>query len=162
MFTIREGVFETNSSSTHAIALNPKSCSKYEAKFYVVNSENKIQVRLGRYGWGYEVLYSSDEKLSYIMTMLVLNLIDFGCSTLEDVYDSEMFKEFHDEIVKNTDYAGIEIIDVDPNHLDTGEFYIDHQSYYGNYKKFLEDYNLTLFEYLFNSQYFVITDNDNR
>ena len=77
MFTIREGVFETNSSSTHSIALNPKSYSKYEAKFHDVNSENKIQVRLGRYGWGYEVLYSSDEKLSYIMTMLVLNLIDF-------------------------------------------------------------------------------------
>ena len=144
MFTIREGVFETNSSSTHSIALNPKSYSNYEAKFYGVNSENKIQVRLGEYGWGYEVLSSSDEKLSYIMTMLVLNLIDSGCSTLEDVYDSEMFKEFQDEIVKNADYAGIEIIGVDPNCLDTGEFYIDHQSYYGNYKKFLEDYNLTV------------------
>ena len=93
---------------------------------------------------------------------LLDNLIDFGCSTLEDVYDSEMFKEFQNEIVKNTDYAGIEIIGVDPNYLNTGEFYIDHQSYYSNYKKFLEDYNLTLFEYLFNSQYFVIIDNDNR
>ena len=162
MFTIREGVFETNSSSSHSIALNPKRYSNYEAKFYMFKTDDsgnvKVLSKLGEYGWGYDILDSPDEKLSYILTMIVCGS---DANTLQEIYDSNEFKEVEECVIKNTEFDGIIIDNIDPNHIDDGSYYIDHQSFYSNYKDFLNDYDLTLEEYLFNSRYSVIIDNDN-
>ena len=49
MKTIRNNVFETNSSSTHSIAI-PKSCE----------SNNFISFRVGEFGWGWEEVNPAD------------------------------------------------------------------------------------------------------
>ena len=163
MIQIRQSVFETNSSSTHVIALNGKSYSKVENKFYRLTEDNKVLVNLGEYGWGPDYLEGSDNKLSYLMTMICMNCIQEGCETFSEVYESDYFYEIETFIKENTTYFGIVIDRSGDNtdRLDTGDFYIDHQSLYNSYKEFLDDYDLTLYDYLFNSKYYIIIDNDN-
>ena len=49
MKQIRNGVFETNSSSTHSIAI-PRSCDK----------QNYISFRIDEFGWGFDEVNPAD------------------------------------------------------------------------------------------------------
>ena len=65
--TIREGVFETNSSSVHAIVINKRNMPVPE------NRKSITQVRAGDYGWEYREYRTSAEKLNYLWTAIVDN-----------------------------------------------------------------------------------------
>ena len=59
MFKIRQGCFETNSSSTHAIIV---AAEKVEPFYFSVKFD------IGEFGWEHDVLDSPDEKASYLYT----------------------------------------------------------------------------------------------
>lgn len=61
MIKVRNGVFETNSSSVHAIIVSKE---KTEVEPYI----NFVRFGLGDYGWGEHIYSDSDEKASYFYT----------------------------------------------------------------------------------------------
>lgn len=60
-FTIRQSVFETNSSSTHAICIAPE---------YVDNFPDSVTFREEDFGWGGEKTNSLQTKLNYLYAMI--------------------------------------------------------------------------------------------
>ena len=59
MITIRKGVFETNSSSTHSIVIAREGTQPFA----------EIEFRIGEYGWENRELWTPNEKASYIYTL---------------------------------------------------------------------------------------------
>lgn len=68
--TIRKGVFETNSSSIHTLVISHSD--------HIVIPE-EIYFDFGEYGWGYDELYSPQDRANYLYTYI--------CSEYDDNYD---------------------------------------------------------------------------
>jgi len=65
---IREGIFETNSSSIHSLVLLNQELSKPNLRELRINKDGVIKIPLGYFGKDYRIYSSQKEKLSYIMT----------------------------------------------------------------------------------------------
>lgn len=63
MIQYRHSIFETNSSSTHAMVVATNSS-------YII--PDSIHFGLGEYGWGLETLYDTDEKAAYLYTAAII------------------------------------------------------------------------------------------
>lgn len=156
MFSIRREVFETNSSSSHSIAIKGKDNNMIEV---LKNrySGKQICIVLGEYDWGYDKLKTFEERLSYIVTMIVscsgLSYLD--STKAEDIYELEGFKEV-EKILKEK--IGCNFVVIEENNI--SDCYVDHLSCYSLHE-FLDKFGLTLEDYLFNDKYCVIIDNDN-
>ena len=143
MKVIRKGVFETNSSSSHSISISG------EDDYYFAEEEiNELVITYGEYGWGYEVLSTINDKLSYIVTMI------------KEKYD-EKYLDWLKDLVK--EYLGAELkIEKLNGFYEKG--YIDHQShnildeYFLNNK---EEFKEKMKDLIFNNKYSIIIDNDN-
>lgn len=167
MRKIRTGVFETNSSSSHSIALNtiPRS-GRYNSVFGIEPDENGyIHAELGEFGWGYDVLYNTLDKLSYVLTIAISSMGD-SIKSAEDFYQTEDFKMIQ-ECVKEHGVNGLIVDNVivvnkygDRTWTEYGG-YIDHQSQFGSVQGFLDAYGITLEELIFTDKYNIIIDNDN-
>lgn len=74
---IRKGVFETNSSSTHALCI----CVNDVVDFAKIKQDYKkvIIVEGGEFGWEFDVYYDVQTKLDYMFTMIT------KCCNNEDV-----------------------------------------------------------------------------
>jgi hypothetical protein len=168
---IRRNVFETNSSSTHSVTIRKGEISK---PYLIVDSEdNKVHVRFGEYGWGYEKLKSQHERLSYLCTMLMETEAEKAFS-IEDVIQTEGFKKINEVIANKCNCDGIyfdEKIKTNNYKNSKGETvyyldidgYIDHQSCedYSSINEFLEDWDTNIIDFIFNDNITVIIDNDN-
>ena len=75
---IREGIFETNSSSVHSLVFLNQELSKPNLKELRINKDGVIKIPLGYFGKDYRIYSSQKEKLSYIMTF-------FYCYFDEDI-----------------------------------------------------------------------------
>jgi hypothetical protein len=64
MLKIRQGVFETNSSSTHSICI---------AKKAELNIPKHVYFDFGEFGWECDTLRSLSKKASYLYTGLIAN-----------------------------------------------------------------------------------------
>jgi hypothetical protein len=87
MKTIRNEVFETNSSSMHSLVMAMPMTGKLEkfnkdSSFEFFDEEGYVIVNMGRYGWSTEdgrPLSSQSEKMSYLLTMVHdCELVDVG------------------------------------------------------------------------------------
>lgn len=109
----RNNVFETNSSSVHAISINK---SGLEPSKLTKDKNNNIVVRLGFFSCDGE-LTTQNEKMSYLMTSMYYVCPDI---TLENN------RNYTYEIVKDTicTYANASDIVL----TGVGDAYIDHQS----------------------------------
>ena len=67
MKQVRNGVFETNSSSVHAISIDS---SGREPSQFRLNEQGKIEISFGSFGRESRTYYSQYNKLSYLMTCL--------------------------------------------------------------------------------------------
>lgn len=151
---IRRGVFETNSSSSHSVTL--RNGGESDTRFFHVDDENRVVVTPDEYGWGYEVLTEPDQKLSYLVTM-VMERLSSDHSVIDDelLHEDEDFKKILECIAAYTDYK--DVVLVDPPYC----FYIDHQSYYDKLDEFLSDWGVTMNQLLFDTGVSIIIDNDN-
>lgn len=75
---IREGIFETNSSSVHSLVFLNQKLSKPNLKELRINKDGVIKIPLGYFGKDHRIYSSQKEKLSYIMTT-------FYCCFGEDI-----------------------------------------------------------------------------
>lgn len=135
---IRRNVFETNSSSTHSICITKNDI--------LDEKRNWITFYTGEFGWEHETLYSITSKASYLYTA-ILYLEKYG--DYEGLLDK--LKSILNE--NNIEYEFIE--------PENDWWYIDHC---GNLIDFINDIlndESKLMRYLFSSDSFIITGNDN-
>lgn len=142
MKKIRNGMFETNSSSTHTIIVTDRKC---EPGLFV-------DFAIGEFGWTFEVLRTTNEKASYLYTM--------ACEML----DRDVYQDFYEVLVKygvNCSCSKHAVFDKKWGGLDNG--WVDHANS-GDAKEFVErmmNHEHALIKYLFSEESFVVTGNDN-
>lgn len=159
---IRYGVYETNSSSCHSLVI-----SKHKIMNFVLpkpDGDGYLHMTFGEFGW-HEARYNDPiTKLSYALTMVAMtHMKEFN--NKEEFYELDDFKMINN-IIKD------KIDDCDGIEIDEEEFkddwygvngYIDHQSCenYSCLQDFLNDYDVSLEDFIFNADVILITDNDN-
>lgn len=143
---IRQGVFETNSSSTHSI------CIAKDAKLEI---PKELHFEFGEFGWECATLDSLQEKASYLYTGLI----------------AENRKEDADKIFEILRSKGIEVTADEAKYVESthtkGYFYYDNAGYVdhsdelkGFHDAIMADEN-RLMNFLFSPLSFIITGNDN-
>ena len=146
MIKVRQGVFETNSSSTHAIIIAREGTHPY----------NRINFSIGEYGWEQRFYDGPNEKASYFYTA--------ACALLG--------KDVKNDIVKLLEPYGIEcefrgtpvFRAYDYNgkteyYLDNG--YVDHYREAEDFVNSLMNDASLLIDFIFNDESYVETGNDN-
>lgn len=167
---VRRNVFETNSSSTHSISICNGSLD--DNYMYVNENDNKIHIEFGEFGWEIDSYTEQNNKLSYLVTMLV-ETEGRGLSTPEELFETEGYKTINEEI---SNYCKCDGIHIDSKlesrsyrYKDNAEYYLDHDGYidhqstedYESVKDFLEQNNTNVIDFVFNTSVVVNTDNDN-
>lgn len=164
MKQIRNNVFETNSSSTHAISMS--GCKDNFIQPY--SNNDIIEIEFGEYGWEHNSLDGYHEKLSYILTMIQYHI------NHKELPDDNESQEYIDAILNSKwftwlkdmvfEYCGKHLV---VNSEVVGWYpagYIDHQStdilddwWSEDEKTFKENMK----DIVFNDRYSIVTDNDN-
>lgn len=148
MINIRHGLFETNSSSTHAVCIAKKNND--------LVIPQSLNFTLNDFGWEERFYYDVEDKASYFYTALY------------NSYDEDIQKHLED--IKNHIYevlfdAGCHCAFEKPrqsswgNWLDSG--YIDHQNEIDPWLHKLIKNDKLLFRFLFSPDSFIVTGNDN-
>ena len=161
MKQIRNSVFETNSSSTHSVSIRHMESG---IGIIDVESDNKVHITFGEFGWEVDSYNDARTKLSYLVTMVAeFEHLDIWCSspwdedTLNDVLmDSEDFRTLNAIVAERCDCDGIWV--------DSSEGYIDHQSCedYNCIQDFIDDWGIDSVEdFIFCTNITLHTDNDN-
>lgn len=152
---IRQGVFETNSSSSHSLCI-----AVGELQDMCHLAQKVITAITGEFGWAVETHYDFDTKLAYLYTSAARGIklpSDFDSSVLpEELYTDRI--RMIERVVKNyTKCERVDFVVQKDNYYPFG--YIDHQSVGVPNEAFESDKVMTNF--LFNQHSFVHTDNDN-
>lgn len=130
---IRQGVFETNSSSTHSICIAKKS---------ELIIPEKLHFEFGEFGWGYSTLKSTQEKASYLYTGLMDNDRGNDFARILDILKQKEIEVTFDEQGDNNGY-------------------VDHSDELGEFHNAIMDDVTKLMRFLFSPFSFIITGNDN-
>ena len=165
MKQIRRGTFETNSSSVHSLSIEGED--KFDRRI--------LHGAFVEFGWGYDILYTPENRLSYVLTTIagmVQGKWDDAPEMLKSKFlASEYFIWLNDMVATETDH---EIL-FDWDSLLKEEFYpfgyIDHQSIdwetgvpdvlLGFWKNEKEPFQESMKDFIFNNKYVIIIDNDN-
>ena len=154
MQTIRNNVFETNSSSTHSICI-----CKEERN---LNIPNKIEIDIKKYefGWEYAKRDQTKEKLAYLIIGIVNKSytegFEVGCTLLKTLMN------YLGEWIDSVHIKGIEIITYNKQtYLDSYYVYVDHASELSELIDVLLNDKEMLKRYLFSIDSFILTGNDN-
>jgi len=139
---IREKVFETNSSSSHSITIEPSNDGLYDT--IIPDDDGNIILTGGEFGWGIEEHNDALTKANYCGVDNLLN---------EDKLD--MLKE----VIREQTGCNEVIIDISEDWKDSNHSYIDHQSH-GTSREALESKE-TLRQFIFNKNSILYIDNDN-
>lgn len=133
MINIRRGIFETNSSSTHSI------CITRDNDFVI---PEKVEFRIGCFGWECDYLYTLEEKASYLYTAM-----------------SELFGQ---ETAKQRLFETLSDIDVECDFDgDINNGYVDHASEAIDFVTAVIEYPKRLCRFLFSARSYIRTGNDN-
>lgn len=149
MKTIRQGIFETNSSSTHTLVISNIG----------LNLQDSLLFGFDDFGWSFEAYDTPSERANYLWTYLVNNHCNYNSSTHEYDY-TEVFK-WKDKLQEILNDKGIKCEFMDPNECDdTG--YVDHGfELSGYFENMIENDNDMLMNYLFGLESVIYTGNDN-
>lgn len=141
---IRRSVFETNSSSTHAICIAKGD----------YNKNDYIKFEIGEFGWEFDTYYDVHSKASYLITAIFSSNKDYAdekLQQLKDILDSNNIKyDIPTPKVNSWEYGDYYNIDG----------YIDHS---GETREFVEAVlsdSDRLMRYLFGDS-MIVTGNDN-
>lgn len=141
---IRQGVFETNSSSTHAICICMDNLDK--KKF-----TDTVEFKRGEFGWDFKVYKNVVDKASYLYQAI--------CDMCSDKQKNEYINKLYSTLGKYGVDSSFDDREKDEDGFSIG--YIDHG--YNNLRNFVESVmrnEKRLLKFLFgNSE--IVTDNDN-
>ena len=147
MRLIRNNIFETNSSSTHALVV-------YKNGKYIL--PDKLRFDIGEFGWSYNVYYDTHSKASYIITLIFTHNTRYETEYLLDklgrILDKNNIQYSFPEVNFINEY-GWGYWDIDG--------YVDHScEAYSWLYDILDDEDM-LFKFLFNNESYISTGNDN-
>lgn len=92
MKTIREGLFETNSSSTHTLSLRFKKSQAPKDKLEIIG-DTVVIYGIDQSDFEYNQVYGERQKLNYLFTWMYIRDDD---SKPQDRWDGTRDKEYHD------------------------------------------------------------------
>jgi hypothetical protein len=172
IINIRKGVFETNSSSTHAFCVS-NNCKTEEdiKKLIKLNNIDKIkiyQLHENDYGWGFGIYEDFLSKLDYI-TLAFTYLTDNG--SFEDYYLYTLIQWLTDigieveyvtkDNIEENERHFCRTIDDDKDDSEIFDAYIDHGGDCQTFINFLFSDRMNLYKFLFDDNSTIITGNDN-
>lgn len=137
---VRKGVFETNSSSSHSIALATED-KQFVLDTIYPNQHGEIHLKGGEFGWDWFKHNDAETKANYAA-------VDF-------IYDEQLTEMLH-EVIKEQTGATAVINDFTCEYGDGNHSYIDHDSY-GTAPKDRE----SLRNFIFNKNSWLFGGNDN-
>ena len=150
---IRHGVFETNSSSTHAICI-----STLDEELSIPET---IEFGFGDYGWEFDTLCSKRDRANYLYTCLAY-------------FSWDKVKEYIEFIRKTLKSAGVHNIYFDDLRVavstwgdEKAEYwikpdgYVDHGAEAYEFVKAVCSNEKLLLNYLFSNKSYILTGNDN-
>lgn len=143
MKVVRSNMFETNSSSVHAIVVNPSD---------VLPEANEIKdlyFELGEFGWEVKVYQTTRERASYLWTAICRNC------TEEERY---RWCAYLDEVV-NSKYPDVKLDFQQPK--DDDFYYVDHVSDLDEWLRDFRDNPEHILIFLFGEHSEIRTGNDN-
>lgn len=152
MLKIRQGVFETNSSSTHSICI---------AKKAGLSIPKHVYFDFGEFGWECDTLRSLSEKASYLYTGLIANDRKDDFDKVKNVLTSRGVEVTMEEPIYSmrsyTDAAGKQL------EYKSGENvgYVDHSDQLKDFLDAICSDERKLLNFLFSDLSFIITGNDN-
>lgn len=143
MINIRKGLFETNSSSTHAI------CIGKDNHDLVIPS--KLTFQVGEFGWENEIYYDVTTLASYLYTALT------------EYYSGKELTKHINHIYTLLGHNGCKATFIEPTVDEWGfaDGYIDHSEELGDFLNKVLSSDKALLRYLFSPDSFIITGNDN-
>jgi hypothetical protein len=150
MKQIRQGVFETNSSSTHSVTIYGSD--------HIVYPKYIPVIEFGEFGWEQNLYPDYTDKLSYVITMLATR---YGIDKLEDFLELKEFRWLKEAVESHCGQVlEVKVQDTDWSPLG----YVDHQS-----NDVLDDFlvpeelefKVKVLDFVFNEKYAFETDNDN-
>lgn len=165
---IRSNIFETNSSSSHSIVKANRN------QYFIPNNlsfgtDNKLHITGGEFGWGYNRYCDFHTKLQYAITMVYETEIPFVDASnwdnrnkiIELIKNTKGFTNLDNMIKVEFNCVGIEIEPISSHWYPFG--FINHQSCenYSSLEDFLNDYGVSLYDFLFDNNVELIIDNDN-
>lgn len=172
---IRKGVFETNSSSTHAICIDASDLDFDDVKDFI-NLPNELDFQLkGEFGWGHDEYHDTQSKANYLAMALtslpieeLAEAIKFIIVTLHDYGVEAHLPEY-----KICNYTWKNSAHVDGGKLEVQVYALFDDEVYGNYAyidhvgeteefvRFVCSDKDALMSYLFSDKSFIVTGNDN-
>ena len=144
MKQIRNGIFETNSSSTHAICITDYGLS-------VIDIPETLKAECCEYGWENAVLTSPAEKLSYLYAAIY---------DLYDEYDrNKMLNDIYHTLLSMG--CECEFDEPEKGYWGYAEIGIDHAYDLRDFVNAVMHSESRLKRYLFSPDSYVVTGNDN-
>lgn len=136
-FTVRDSVFETNSSSVHALIVSPDTMRDYPATLTFTTND---------FGWETELYNTCFERAAYLWTY-----VTSSCHN-----DNERLAQYRDVLIDVCERNGV---DVEFSRNEDG--YIDHSGELSSFVKEIFDDTDLLEAFLFGDGSAVCTGNDN-
>ena len=151
--TVRKNCFETNSSSIHAIVVNPSA-------ELMIPRNNVIEFTLGAFGWELTQYTTIEDRASYLWTTILTMYEEFR--DLDDVqYRTKDTLEWVDYITEVLDRNDIEAEFKWPEKPDLYRFYVDHVDWLDKWLDDLKNDKALLLAFLLGSDSEIRTGNDN-
>lgn len=141
MKIIRQGQFETNSSSSHSISID-NNASTFGT--IGLDADGNVVLGPGEFGWEVESYHDCWTKATYC-----------AIDALNNSHKIDMLKEV---IAEHTGAKEV-IIDCSDSYNDKNYSYIDHQSHGTSHEAF--ESKETLKNFIFGNSSYLYTDNDN-
>lgn len=153
MFSIREGTFETNSSSTHSI------CIPKEDAYMTIPKRLEINLNDYEFGWEYEEYDSVEERFAYLIFGITAGWQD---TYLEQSQRLEKLLKTIGRYVETIKVRGLDIVNYNnQTYYETYDGYVDHASELKEMVDTLLENEDMLKRYLFSDNTFILTGNDN-
>ena len=154
---VRSGVFETNSSSTHSLAISTEKGLKL--KF-----PKKVVFKYGEFGWEERTLKSTKDKASYLYTAIFYFDAKIREQYIRFIFDTLVENNiechFDGDIKYTVSTWGFDRNNPSIYFSENIDGYIDHAENLGFIEKICTDKQLLL-SYLFSEHSFIKTGNDN-
>lgn len=121
---IRRNTFETNSSSCHTLVLLAKDFPQTQS------NSTTISLELDEFGWGFDIITYSHNKLNYLFTYVV----NYGSSDEKKVFIDKLLKYYPNLTTVQVHNEDLDLDDFREQLLsgdledDSSYSYIDHQS----------------------------------
>lgn len=166
---IRVSVWETNSSSCHSVSVSRKSNKDYESIRHHIDLDGILHIEPEEFGWEQKKYRFPYNKIQYAFEMILMTELSYDerkkitkNSDLNIIYNTEGFINLKTLLISTIDECKDVVIDTDFTYYDNLG-YIDHQSCegYNSLQEFLNDYDVNLEEFIFDTGVVLKTDNDN-